>query len=358
MTNRESDIRASFITQAVACETLGSPFTGRLCRLIAKQLDVKSELGKHVFSWSGDYSARADNVALRLCGAINHLVLTQADAELAKIYPPVTAFSQMDDAEVWKHIIAAIERHTGPIKAFMQSAPQTNEVRRSAALIPAYHAIANRFDLPINLHELGASAGLNLYPDLYGIETPEVQINPETRLVLTPRWRGEVPLAGNLEINNRRACDLVPIDISDEANCLRMLAYIWPDQIDRVSRTKAAIELAQENQLHLVEQADAIGWLEERLQNRTKNTAGVFHHTIAWQYFPNDQQAKGEALFEEHGKDATEASPLIRISMESDGKGASEGASLTMTIWPSGKTHNLGRADFHGRWIDWKNPEW
>jgi len=358
MTDAESAIRASFVSQAAACETLGSPFTGRLCRLLAERLEADSELGKHVFGWQGDYSAKADNVALRLCGAINHLALTNIDQALAEVYPPDMTYERQSDDEVWQSIHAALQCHTADIKGFMQSAPQTNEVRRPVALIPAYHAIARRFDLPIALHELGASAGLNLYPDLYGIDTTEVTINADAKLVLMPDWHGERPTIGNLHISQRRACDLAPVDITLDANCTRMLAYIWPDQSERVARTKAAIELARSNPEHLIEQADAIEWLEKSLVQRSDNHVSVFHHTIAWQYFPRELKAKGEALFQDHGAAATAANPIVRISMESDGKAAEEGALLTMTIWPFGETFDLGRADFHGRWVDWRNPVW
>ena len=335
---------------------LGSPFTARLCRILATFLDANSKLGKHIFNWQGDFTAAADNVALRLCGAINHLALTQTDQPLAGVHPPRADFETMPDEDVWLAVSGAIKRHTDAIINFMGSAPQTNEVRRSAALIPAYHAIAERYDLPIILHELGASAGLNLYPDQYGIVTPEFSINPNAELVLTPDWKGDVPQTGNLLIAKRKACDLSPVDIRIETNCTRMLAYVWPDQIERVQRTKTATKLAQSNTDHIVESADAITWLEKCLAERAVEHVSVFHHTIAWQYFPTQLQAKGEALFKEYGAKASMSAPLIRIAMESDGKGANEGALLTMTVWPSGETYNLGRADFHGRWVDWINP--
>ena len=40
--------------------------------------------------------------------------------------------------------------------------------------------------------------------------------------------------------------------------------------------------------------------------------------------------------------------------MEADG--LSPGAALTLTLWPGGETIPLGRADFHGRWVDWTAP--
>ena len=40
--------------------------------------------------------------------------------------------------------------------------------------------------------------------------------------------------------------------------------------------------------------------------------------------------------------------------MEADG--TRDGAALTLTLWPEGETHLLGRVDFHGRWLRWAPP--
>jgi hypothetical protein len=47
------------------------------------------------------------------------------------------------------------------IADFMSHEPQTNEVRRSAVLLPGFLTIAAETGLPLRILELGASAGLN-----------------------------------------------------------------------------------------------------------------------------------------------------------------------------------------------------
>ncbi len=125
MKDIEAGVRASFVSQAEACEALGSAFTGRLCRLIAARLEAQSAIGQHIFHWKGDYSAKADNVALRLCGAINHLALMGTDKLLQTVYPPRPNFEFMDDDTVWDIINGALERQGAAIIDFMKSAPQT-----------------------------------------------------------------------------------------------------------------------------------------------------------------------------------------------------------------------------------------
>lgn len=99
-----------------------------------------------------------------------------------------------------------------------------------------------------------------------------------------------------------------------------------------------------------VTKADAIEWLAGQLDHRD-GQLHLIYHTIAWQYFPTDLQARGTALIEAAGADATPTSPLAWFSMEADGQ--SPGAAMILRIWPGDITVDLGRVDFHGRWINW-----
>jgi hypothetical protein len=124
MKDSEAGVRASFISQAEACEALGSAFTGRLCRLIAARLEAQSAIGQHIFHWKGDYSAKADNVALRICGAINHLALMGADKLLQAVYPPRPNLNFMDDDTVWEIISGGLECQGAAIIDFMNQRPK------------------------------------------------------------------------------------------------------------------------------------------------------------------------------------------------------------------------------------------
>ena len=102
-----------------------------------------------------------------------------------------------------------------------------------------------------------------------------------------------------------------------------------------------------------VTKADAIEWLAGQLDHRDRRLH-LIYHTIAWQYFPLAAQTRGTAMIEAAGATATDKSPLAWFGMENDG--GANGAALTLRLWPGDITINLGRADFHGRWINW-NPE-
>jgi hypothetical protein len=79
----------------------------------------------------------------------------------------------------------------------------------------------------------------------------------------------------------------------------------------------------------------------------------LIFHTIAWQYFPTESRARGAALIAAAGAQANSAAPLAWLALEADGK--SPGAALSLRLWPGNEGVSLGRADFHGRWVQW-NP--
>ncbi|MGZ2474850.1 hypothetical protein ACVI1N_003141 [Sinorhizobium medicae] len=156
-------VRDAFRDQARSCDELGSPFTARLCRLVADRLATGSKVGTHVLGWHGDPTSKGDSVPLRLAGALHALVLSGRDEELEASYPP----NRYDDEALWQAITRAMEQQAGFILDRLISAPQTNEVRRSAALLPGFLTVAQLFGKPLLLSEVGASAGLNLHWDRY-----------------------------------------------------------------------------------------------------------------------------------------------------------------------------------------------
>lgn len=348
--DRSELIRQSFLRQAKACADLGSPFTARLCTLAAERLTGDSRVGATVLGWPGNPDGTGDALALRLAGTLHALVRSGQDPALAGVYPP----HAVDDDTLWAAVEAAMRRDEAFMLERLKSAPQTNEVRRSSALLPGFLTIAALTGKPLILSEVGASAGLNLQLDRYNYQLGNIRWGQASAVDLAPRWEGPPPPQAAIEITERAGCDLNPLDPASEDDRLRLFSYIWADQQDRLDRTAAALEMATESGLK-VEKADAIGWLRHRLATPRPGMTHVIDHTIAWQYLPPAAKAEGEALIAEAGARATEAAPLARLQLEADGK--PEGAALLLTLWPTGETREIGRADFHGRWVKWAGWE-
>jgi hypothetical protein len=335
-------VRAAFRAQAEACAALGSPLMSRLMAGLAEAVAPGDPVSDAMLAWPGDPGPGAGSLPLRLAGGLHALVLAGQDADLAAAYarpaPDPTAAA-----------LAAMRRHPEMLLSWLAAPPQTNEVRRSAVLIAGARWLRARYGLPMVLNELGASAGLNLLWDHYALLAKGNSYGPaRPALTLEPDWSGPLPPMAVPEVIDRRGVDLSPLDPSTDRQ--RLLAYVWADQPDRLARTRTALDLAARMR-PAVDQGDAGTWLEARLATPHPGALQLVFHTVAWQYFPPPTRARSLAALERAGAAATPKAPLARLAMEADGN--KPGATVTMTLWPPGKTIRLGRADFHGRWVNW-----
>ena len=317
-----------------------------LLRVIAERIQPGTALSDRLLDWPGDITAAGASVPLRLAGALHGLVLDGSDDGLRGVYPPHDV--PTDDA-LWSAVDAAMTLHSARIHRWLDRPPQTNEVGRSAVLIALGHWLTQRLKRPLHLSELGASAGLNLMWDHYAMATGTQRVGPQSApLTLSPEWTGDQIPQDRPNVCQRRGVDLTPIDPKSPQEALRLQAYIWPDQRQRLHRCRAALSVADA----IVDQADAADWLADRLGTQTSGTCHLVYHTIAQQYFPKPVTARIRQLLETAGTMATPDTPLAWFGMETDDR--SPGAGMTLRLWPGDMCFDMGRVDFHGRWVDWR----
>lgn len=342
-------VRTHFANQADACRSLGSPFTGLVCDLLGERLDETSGFGARILHWPGD--PRADALALRAAGGLNALARSGRAKALSALYPPAATEAKV----LWLGLLDAIAEHDAFLTAYLDSPPQTNEVRRCAVLLGGALVIAKATGLPLDLLEIGASAGLNLGFERYRYDLGGMNWgDAASPVTVRSEWRGAPlpPLDARLEIAARQACDLNPLNPSDSADRARVMSYIWPDQAARISATEAAFDAAAARPWR-VERADAADWVEARLGEPAQaGRARVLMHTIMWQYMPEAIQQRIAEAMARAGALATVERPLAWLRMEADAQKTS--AAVTLTLWPGGHEREIARADFHGRWVDWR----
>ncbi len=120
---------------------------------------------------------------------------------------------------------------------------QTNEPLRCAALLPALSGI----DGPIALLEVGASAGLCLYPDRYSYRySGGPDLDPRegvSTVVLHSAVTGDPPLRMP-DVVWRAGIDLAPLDAADAADRRFLLSLVWPGEKGRAARVDAALDIA------------------------------------------------------------------------------------------------------------------
>ncbi|HOA87466.1 MAG: DUF2332 domain-containing protein [Microbacteriaceae bacterium] len=124
---------------------------------------------------------------------------------------------------------------------------QTNEPRRCAALLPALSLI----DGPIALLEVGASAGLCLFPDRYAYRYRDAggallaALDPAdgSPVELACRLTGPVPRLRLPEVGWRAGIDLQPVDARDAAGRAWITGLVWPGETGREARIESALDV-------------------------------------------------------------------------------------------------------------------
>lgn len=334
--------------QIAFCDAGGSPFTARVLEAAWAERECGGSLAWLLPNWPGN--AWADAVPLRVAGALHALALSGADTELAALYPP--ARDTFDSERGPAAVARALAAHRALVAEYLASAPQTNEIGRSAVLLGGFTAIARATALPLATLEIGASAGLNQHWYRYRYELGVACWGDAASPVLIASdWQGRPPpLPARIDVASHAACDLSPVDLSAPGAALRLLSYVWPDQHERLARLRAAIALAHSLGMD-VEAADALDWARRELSVTRPGRATVLYHSVMWQYLPEPTRAALRQAIAEAGARATGEAPLAWLAFEVAGADAE--CELALTLWPGGARRVLATAHPHGRWVRW-----
>ena len=132
----------------------------------------------------------------------------------------------------------ALSRWADLVATMRERSTQTNEPARCATLLPVLAGLPQ----PLALLEVGASAGLCLYPDEYQYRFDGHSIGrPDSPVRLDCAVSGNVPIPSDVpEVVWRAGIDLNPLDIADDEDLRWLEALVWPGQPSRVVRLRAA----------------------------------------------------------------------------------------------------------------------
>lgn len=164
-------------------------------------------------------------------------------------------------------------------------ATQTNEPARLGPMLP----LLAGFPQPLALLEVGASAGLCLFPDRYSYRYDDG--NGNTRQVDPPAGQstavfdcgvsGPVPLPTAVpEVIWRAGIDLNPLDVNEPEDAEWLRALVWPGRPERERNLAAAIDIVRADRPRIVR-----GDLNEELaalaaQAPAEATLVVFHTAV------------------------------------------------------------------------------
>ena len=282
---------------------------------------------------------------LRLFAAVHFLVLSGV--------APDALSGRFED------FAAALAEHEDALRARLEThGVQTNEVQRCTMLLPTFLAAGGETGLPLELIELGPSAGLNLLVDRYRYRYANGSYgSADALLELTvAEGDGRVPAAlleHELVVRRRRGIDLAPVDATSADGYLLLRSFVWPGLDERVRRLDAAVETLRRapEQPELIA-GDYTAVLPALLADRPADALTVVFETFSTIYLP---EVAARQLDEALESAAADGRPLAWVSVRRWELGAGRDAAfeLELRVWP-GAAHVVARVDPHGNTLDWR----
>lgn len=287
-----------------------------------------------------------------LYAAVQYLLLTGVEDPLRDYYPALTD-NPLPPDHAYPAFRAFCFDHEAELRDIMAARTvQTNVVRRSAMLLPAYALISQLAGgAPLAQVEVGASAGLNLnwprYRYDYGNATWGDRASP---VLLSAEARGDLPLPAlpaTLSSVWAAGVDLHPIDLSDDDAVLWLHALVWPENVLLHQQLTAAIAIAREQPPRVV-QGNASDLLPELLDEAPPDTTLCVYGTHTFYQFPRDDLLRLLKSMQTYSRKRS----VYFVSMESSGD---EHSDLRLTVYEGGERRiiDLARCHPHGYWLEW-----
>jgi hypothetical protein len=292
-----------------------------------------------------------------LFGAVHYLLLRGAQHPLRGYYPNLNGGSSAD-GDALPHFVDFIAAHRDELAPLIASkVTNTNEVGRSALLHAAFRAVAKDAGEPLNLIEIGPSAGLNLIWDRYGVryhrgsKTFELPVsNPPLVIDCEMRSENDPPLGLTPKVTRRMGLERNPVDLDDPDQRDWLRALVWPDTQGRFERLEAALK-AYVSQRPEIRAGSALDLLPDALRAMPEDQpVCIYHSYVIYQFSAQMREALDSILTL-----AGLRRPVWRIGIEGrlDGSNAIE-----RTRYHDGvrDARTLALCHPHGRWIEWQQP--
>lgn len=276
----------------------------------------------------GDVAPDLDwDLPLRLLGGLHYCVLA-GDAS-------------------WDDLDDALLRHATFLRRWCEEREvQTNEVQRSWGLLPAFLSLVD--GRPLELLELGPSAGLNLLWDRYAYRystgtwgTGSLELSGADRVPPPAAL-----LARKVDVVRRRGVDLSPVDVTTEHGSRLLQAFVWADQAGRLERLRHAIEVVREDPPELI-RGDYVEALPGLLRDRVPGAQLVVFQTASTMYLDRGGADRLRAALHVAGREE----PVVFVTT---GRAPDDdGFALEIERFPDGRAQRVAVFDFHGEWLEW-----
>ena len=256
-------------------------------------------------------------------------------------------------ADPWLAFHAVLEEYEDWLGTFVREQPvQTNEVQRCWALLPIFLTVARVARRPLDLVELGTSAGLNLLWDRYRYRYEAGSWgDPSAPLRLEGQERSAVPrelLETEVDVRRRLGIDLRPVDVTTDDG-VRLLDTFVRDEGYR-ARLRSASEILRQEPPELV-RGDYLDLLPGILRSRSDDALTVVFQTISTVYLTDAQRGQLPATVDQAGADG----PLAWVSTPTPEEHGERRGNypLELAMWPAADRRIVARMNVRGEWLEW-----
>jgi len=269
-----------------------SPLYERLSIRIGKDPELL-ELAAHAIS---------KPIPMIFLAAVHFLLLNGTQHPLSAYFPDITPPPNVAAGDPYPAFRDFCLEHRFEIERIASTHHvQTNEVRRSACLLPAFGIVARQAGgLPLALVEIGASAGLNLLWDyyaydygngrLYGDSASPVHLTCALRGEKIPPFPEEFPV-----VVSRIGIDLHPVDVREDSSANWLRAFVWPEQKSRFETLERAMAIARRHP-HELRAGDALELLPDIMSTTPPDRALCLFHTFVSNQMPAEGLKRLEKL--------------------------------------------------------------
>lgn len=296
--------------------------------------------------------------------AVNFLLLKEPHNPLALYYPYLHHQEAAPPlAEAYPFFREFVLAHSAELRNLLPTARlQTNEPTRCTNLLPAFVLAYRRGGYqPLNMVEIGSSAGLNLLWNEYcyrygsGLTTEDIIVGDLASPVqircevlgpcLPPLPETTLPVVANCQ-----GIELVPRNIYDEEDMRWVRAAIWPEELGRHQVLDAAIGFARQRGIPL-HKGDACDLLPALL-----NAIPEHQTAIVWSSFAvNQGPVEVKECIDLQIQEASHRIPIYRIALEFALE-KQAGPRLELSEYQGGqivKQELLARCAVHGEHMTW-----
>jgi hypothetical protein len=298
---------------------------------------------------------------VHLFTSVHYLLLGGLADPVARFFPTIST-DPAPPEEAWGDFRRFCGEHEEQLRQLLETRPvQMTYVERCRTLLPPMCHVADAASEPLNIIEIGCSAGVMLTFDRYAYELREGElVGPaDSPFVLKGQLSGG-PRLFMPRIGRRTGIDLNIIDPRSEEDRRWMLATCFPELKTEQNRLAQAMAIVADTDIRWLE-GDAIELISESVE-QMPDPLCVYHSACLF-YWPED----AKAALDQRLSEASRQRSFYRIGIEpsdrfnnwQSGHGDGDRASrptgeITVTRYQNGDAHGhvvaLSSANFGSVW--------